>query len=85
MNLTDSTGVVAQSYGYSAYGDRIDSLTLHSTPDTLPNRYTYTGRELSDASGNYYFRYRWYGAASGSFYGRDMFVKRQLEINVDDN
>src|SRR5210317_1641980 len=27
MNLTDSTGAVVQSYGYSAYGDPIDTFT----------------------------------------------------------
>jgi len=57
-NLTESSGAVAQSYDYTAYGDKVDSLTS----GTVKQRYTYTGRELNDASNSYYFRYRMYGA-----------------------
>src|SRR5210317_989431 len=71
MNLTDSTGSVVASYAYSAYGDPVSSLDPIIPSSAIANRYTYTGRELSEASGNYYFRYRWYGAASGSFFARD--------------
>lgn len=70
VNLTDSTGVVGASYAYSAYGDPVSSLTQHSIPDTQGNRYTYTGRESSEVSGDYYFRYRWYGTGIG-FNARD--------------
>src|SRR5210317_143789 len=70
MNLTDGTGAVVASYGYSAYGDPIDTFT-HSNLPTFAQRYTFTGRESSDVSGDYYFRYRWYGPASGSFFSRD--------------
>ncbi|OVE77692.1 hypothetical protein BVX99_01990 [bacterium F16] len=66
-NLTNSTGAVVRSYDYTAYGDPIDQLTN----GTITQRYTYTGRELNDVSGNYYFRYRMYGAGLGGFLSRD--------------
>src|SRR5210317_1210206 len=64
-NLTDGTGAVVQTYAYSAYGDPIDTFT-HSNLPTFAQRYTYTGRELSEASGDYHFRYRAYSASTGS-------------------
>jgi len=66
-NLTDSTATVAQSYDYTAYGDRILSTIQQSS--IMDQRYTFTGRELNEASGDYYFRYRMYGA--GGFLSRD--------------
>ena len=66
-NLTDTTGTVVQSYDYTAFGDKIDSLTSGS----VEQRYTYTGRESSEVSGDYYFRYRMYGAGLGGFLSRD--------------
>ncbi|OVE78132.1 hypothetical protein BVX99_00555, partial [bacterium F16] len=66
-NLTDGTGAVVQSYDYTAFGDKVDSLTTGS----VSQRYTYTGRELNEASGDYYFRYRMYGAQLGGFLSRD--------------
>jgi len=59
-NLTDSTGAVVQSYDYTAYGDKVDALT-----GSVEQRYTYTGRELNETSGDYYFRYRMYGGVGG--------------------
>ncbi|OVE77694.1 hypothetical protein BVX99_02000, partial [bacterium F16] len=66
-NLTNSSGAVVQSYDYTAYGDKIDSLTSGA----VTQRYTYTGRESSDLSDSYYFRYRVYGAGLGGFLSRD--------------
>ncbi|OVE77853.1 hypothetical protein BVX99_01470 [bacterium F16] len=68
-NLTNSTGAAVQSYDYTAYGDNIDSLTSGS----VSQRYTYTGRERNETSGNYYFRYRMYGAGLGGFLSRDSY------------
>ena len=48
LNLTDSTGAVAASYGYSAYGDPIDQFRSQVSALSLQNRYTYTGRESSE-------------------------------------
>ncbi|OVE77858.1 hypothetical protein BVX99_01495 [bacterium F16] len=66
-NLTDSSGTVVQSYDYTAYGDKLDSLTSGS----VTQRYTYNGRELSETSGDYYFRNRIYSADLGAFLSRD--------------
>ena len=78
-NLTAATGGVAQSYEcephgqiLTAFGERlISSISLITNHSPLPNRYTYTGRESSAVSGDYYFRYRTYGAAIGGFLTRD--------------
>ncbi|OVE77851.1 hypothetical protein BVX99_01460 [bacterium F16] len=74
-NLTDSSGIIAQSYDYTAYGDKIDSLTSGS----VTQRYTYTGRELNDVSGDYYFRYRMYGAGIGGFLSRDPYLNGYID------
>jgi len=66
-NLSDSNGVVVQEYDYTAFGDAVDELTKGD----VQQRYTYTGRELNDVSGDYYFRYRTYGAGIGGFLMRD--------------
>ena len=67
VNLTDAAGTVTNDYAYSAYGDKVDSLT----GGYVEQRYTYTGRELSENSGDYYFRYRTYSVDTGSFTSRD--------------
>ncbi|OVE78221.1 hypothetical protein BVX99_00380, partial [bacterium F16] len=64
-NLTASDGSMTNTYDYTAYGDKVDSLTSGS----ISQRYTYTGRELNETSGDYYFRNRMYGA--GGFLSRD--------------
>ncbi|OVE77625.1 hypothetical protein BVX99_02200 [bacterium F16] len=69
-NLTDSSAAVVQSYDYTAYGDKVDSLTSGA----VTQRYTYTGRELNETSGDYYFRYRMYGAQLGGFLSRDPYL-----------
>ena len=66
-NTTSTSGNVAQSYDYTAYGDKVDALTEGS----VVQRYTYTGREASNVSDLYYFRYRLYAPYTGSFVGRD--------------
>jgi len=66
-NLTDATGVVVNDYDYTAYGDKVDSMTTGA----VTQRYTYTGRELSYVSGDYYYRNRSYSAHSGTFMQRD--------------
>ena len=41
--------------------------------DILP-RYSYTGREFNEASGDYHFRFRTYGPELGQFFTRDPLV-----------
>ena len=60
-DLTDSTGAVAKSYSYDAYGNILES------PGALEQPYTYTGREFDAESGLYYYRARYYDPANGRF------------------
>ncbi|MCS6328970.1 MAG: hypothetical protein H8K06_18065 [Nitrospira sp.] len=63
--LTDSTGSVAKAYAYDVYGNILES------PGTVNQPYTYTGRELDQETGLYYYRARYYDAASGRFLQKD--------------
>ena len=63
--LTDSTGLVARAYAYDSFG----KIILQS--GTLLNPYTYTGRELDEETGFYFYRARYYDPRSGRFIGED--------------
>ncbi len=65
--LTDTNGAVAKAYAYDAYGNMLES------PGTVeqPYTYTYTGRELDQETGLYYYRARYYDAATGRFLQQD--------------
>ncbi len=65
-DLTDSVGATAKSYSYDAYGNILDS------PGTVEQSYTYTGREFDSETGLYYYRARYYDAATGRFLQKDM-------------
>ncbi|MBL8013328.1 MAG: hypothetical protein JNN05_05720 [Candidatus Omnitrophica bacterium] len=62
--LTNSAGVVQQTYDYNSYGK------LALAP-TVVNPFTYTGREYDTESGNYYYRARYYNPTLGRFLQRD--------------
>ena len=62
--LTDSAGVVQETYSYSSFGQ------LSSTP-VINNPYAFTGREYDPESGNYHYRRRTYDPITGSFLQRD--------------
>ncbi|MBI1928691.1 hypothetical protein HYR99_31160 [Candidatus Poribacteria bacterium] len=64
-DLTDSAGAVARAYVYDAFGQIVQQV------GTLPNPYTYTGRELDAESGLYYYRARYYDARVGRFLPED--------------
>jgi RHS repeat-associated protein len=60
-SITDSTsGASLKTYRYDAFGKPI------AQTGSLPNAYTYTGREL-DGSGLYYYRARYYLPSAGRF------------------
>ena len=64
--LTDPSGLVTQTYAYSAFG------SLRSSTGHDPNRVTFTGREqLGDALNMMYFRHRIYLAGIGRFLASD--------------
>ena len=58
--LADETGNITQRYSYDAFGQV-------TATGTLANPFTYTGRELDQATGLYYYRARWYDSALGRF------------------
>ena len=64
-DLTDSVGATAKSYAYDAYGNILDS------PGAVDQPYTYTGRELDQETGLYYYRARYYDAGTGRFLQKD--------------
>ena len=51
-DLTDSAGATGKSYSYDAYG------TIVEQTGTVDQPYTYTGRELDQETGLYYYRAR---------------------------
>jgi RHS repeat-associated protein len=63
--LTDSAGAVAKAYAYDAYGNIVD-LT-----GTVDQPYTYTGRELDQETGLYYYRARHFDSTTGRFLQKD--------------
>jgi len=74
--LTDSTGSVAKAYAYDAYGDILES------PGTVNQPYTYTGRELDQETGLYYYRARYYDPTTGRFLQNDPVGFRGGDINL---
>ena len=61
--LTDTNGSVAKAY--DAYGNLLES------PGTVEQPYTYTGRELDQETGLYYYRARYYDPTTGKFLQQD--------------
>ena len=60
-DLTDSAGATGKSYSYDAYG------TIVEQTGTVDQPYTYTGRELDQETGLYYYRARYYDSQVGRF------------------
>jgi RHS repeat-associated protein len=78
--LTDSSGTAVERYYYDAYGEPVvmdgsyNPLPLNAwgTPHSaVGNSYLFTGRQLDEESGIYYYRARYYDPAEGRFIQRD--------------
>ena len=67
--LTDASGVVKDGYLYDAYGVQL----AHSPNSLIPNSFLFQGQQLDTASGDYYFRARYYDQSSGRFISQDPF------------
>jgi len=63
--LSNSTGTLASSYIYDAFGE------LTASTGTLANPFQYTGREFDQETGVYYYRARYYDPKSGRFNSED--------------
>jgi RHS repeat-associated protein len=61
--LTDGKGGVLNTYSYLLFGE------IASATGTTPNPFTYVGQfsVMSDGSGQYFMRNRWYDAVTGRF------------------
>jgi RHS repeat-associated protein len=62
--LADENGNVVQRYSYDAFG-------TPTVTGSVPNPFTYTGREYDAASGLYYYRARYYDPTLGRFISED--------------
>jgi RHS repeat-associated protein len=63
--LTDSTGAVAASYNYDAYGN------IASQTGSVNNPFLFTGQYRDSETGMYHLRARYYDPATGQFISRD--------------
>ena len=63
--LTNSSGVVTDSYEYDAFGNSF------TKTGTTPNNYLYRGEQFDNDLGLYYLRARYYNPATGRFLSRD--------------
>jgi RHS repeat-associated protein len=76
--LTDSLGVVTDSYSYDAYG------TLTASTGTTANSYLYAGEQFDKGLNQYYLRDRYYGTDIGGFTQMDRFdgdMMQPLSLN----
>jgi RHS repeat-associated protein len=63
--LTDSTGVVTDTYDYDAWGNAVN------TTGSTPNVYLYRGEQYDSDLGLYYFRARYFNPLTGRLLTRD--------------
>jgi RHS repeat-associated protein len=63
--LTNSTGVVTDTYDYDAFGNKVNST------GTTPNNYLYRGEQYDPDLGMYYLRARYYNPVTGRFLSVD--------------
>ena len=64
--ITDSAGLVVNSYDYDSYGN------IEASFEGIVQPFTYTGREFDAESGLYYYRARYYDPATGRFLKQDL-------------
>lgn len=75
-SLTDSSGTIARTYEYDAFGN------LSGSTGTLVNPFQYTAREFDSETGLRFHRARYYDASSGRFISEDpaRFSSRQVNF-----
>ncbi|MFP5492921.1 MAG: RHS repeat domain-containing protein, partial [Bacteriovoracia bacterium] len=73
-DVTDASGTIVQRYSYSAFGKLLKTMSADGTELDQPvikTHYAFTGRELDQESGLYYYRARYYDASIGRFLQED--------------
>ena len=65
--LADSTGSIANTYAYDAYG------TLIASTGSIPNNYLYCGEQFDPDLGLYYLRARYFNPQTGRFWTIDSY------------
>lgn len=89
--LTDASGSVVERYTYDAYGGVIVldasytplSLNAWGTPHSaVTNDFLFTGRELDEETGLYFYRARYYDSAKGRFLQRDPQIPSFDDLNL---
>ncbi|MFP5491655.1 MAG: RHS repeat-associated core domain-containing protein [Bacteriovoracia bacterium] len=73
-DIIDAAGVVVQRYSYSAFGRLLKTMGadgMELASPIIKTHYAFTGRELDEESGLYYYRARYYDAHSGRFMQED--------------
>ena len=73
-SLTNSTGALAHSYIYNAFGTQV------ATTGSLVNPFQYTARKLDNETGLYYYRALYYDPQVGRFTSEDP-IKFDVGIN----
>ena len=64
-SLSNSTGVLANTYAYDSYGK------LTASSGTVTNPFQFTAREFDAETGNYLYRARYYDQTDGRFASED--------------
>ncbi len=67
INILDESETLKTTYSYDAFGD--PTTTHHS--GQVDCMYRFTGRVFDGASGNYFYRARYYNQSLGRFFSRD--------------
>ena len=75
-SLSNSTGALANTYGYDSFGN------LSGSTGTTANPLLYTAREFDSETGQYFYRARYYTPAIGRFLSEDplRFDARQIDF-----
>lgn len=77
-DITNSSGTIVQRYQYSTFG-KINKILDEGLSDIsgdkfINNQFTFTGREIDDESGLYYYRARYYDPSIGRFLQQDPYT-----------
>jgi RHS repeat-associated protein len=82
--VTSSTGVIAERYAYTAYGQPtiLDASASVLSSSAINNRYTYTGREWDATLALHHFRARWMSPSAGRFLTRDPIGWRAGQFSI---